>query len=1779
MTQSLLRPFPTAGLGSKHQQPLPHIYPSIMSDHQPAPAPDRVTSMAGSISTDPRASIPPAASNIPTTLPAAAAASEAPPELAPLWMNAVSIKELAGRMIQSGYAKLQELTRSLPNTPEMERKRQLLDYALSQRKEFQKLLVMTKWGRQHKDWQRMMNLHRFIDEQNDAYRRTADGLYFMVDKFKRMAETPVPDVPTAIDVLGTGRYQRLPKVLRGVLPRKPLTKAQTRETLVTLDELIKRRLELEIIPDSMRKNLVIEKGCVTFNVNLFKVSLTLVGKDFSLPWRIVQLETHVKSADSYGGVCPGFMDHQMQYILNSAQVLIEQVQKRKAKPPLSGVVEQSKATSVSASKPPTASRNAPRKPTSTSAPSVAAPKPTVPASSSSNFKDRGKKEKSKDKAKVTVGKDAVDVKGKGNGPRESKEKGKSTATMKVRTMKKDKGQLPATAPLGSEAGDDSKTQTTTTAPITSITPIPTATSSVQPAEATSEHPARASAPKPHNPYAILHLHDFLQKLTLRLQLQMLHMQAIFLSRERWQGALKIEYQQDKEMLRIHFWDHEIPGPDPKTVPAGFKVPHRYNVLEMGIKVEEPLKDPIFETWVRKQKRKFWKHVNTHLVSATVFGDKSRPRRYFDIRCYSVIPDLKGNVQKLDFVNPQTEQKIPLALDPSNLDLERLLNNIAELQSRFTLRRMRNIALGLPINSGLAEIGFITPPPTGGDNAASRDLGSIPGNSLPLSPGRSLDSASSAFKRKRGADDVEASPIMKKGKQDAEGVETAVNKRKRQLEIGHEPSERVGGAQDGQMLFQEQDMELKEWFPTGKAHECIQPELEVTYRPQRTLKIVVDIRTGRIMVLMDGKRGQTIGDIKLMGIEQRLNDHIEETLDILMYMRYSSYIDDIEAWARRLGLRAFRNTPLKAEEDSKIAKLLPLHRIYLRLPTFSEGWIVVAVAPLKQWLTTYGDRPAGSDAKARLNLGVKEDDAIFRIWFMMTKYERRRVKRFGRVKKEMLREIEFITPLSADDVFGREFSGYQGTKPSQMVVNADDGEGSLPRKKIKSLESSIPVKGEAADKDGSRSAELESLDEMLHSWDHLDYETLAKVEAICRLQYGYTRVTTELHMRQVPYEYILGSSLRRFAPEELEIPETRIAGRGMRICIPVDYFAEEEADWRNSILPFGELYISIESNVVRGATSGVTKVPSAKIPFGTPTTVKSAHVLSVCVIKTQLGVPPIEKPASEHFTFEPQSHAITFRFVDVDEIEDCVALLLARMRSIVMMTRLAQQTVRNKRRLEKIGVQFERFDLVTLSLTFGEVVQIKLWWEDGGEEKLPDGTIVAKDGTFRTAFVPQKSIKTTGAKGIPLEMYARIKDFFEEHLNTGRDLAQSLLMLWHMAPSLRLVWQVEQKRNVDAYALASGKPLVKVTVHSLTRVQLVYAEIYSVDFVLHRSGTFAVYDSARSSPKSKDAMQVYSEIPQFYAGAGLTTVLANSVYDASVPAGTRALAVPYGVFFDGPMLELAVTKVDAHLTNITSLMWFNNEAQKRLPATDVKFDIKTETESSVIIRTEARAFYISVNAASKWKVATLAGGEVSGENIRNDLWRIMSDSISAKLNALPPGTNMRPFLMTFVDMLLMWRDPMADLLKLIEFEKKQADENLRLTVEWCLAIPPDAPEYLGQVGTPAFHVQLDMHRMSVLYRFTDTQTNENVLFPLLYNVTTGVLCPWEATPDNDFTQLSEMNNLLYQRLRDDWNKENFLSLLVKMSLTPKIAESMGLPGKLFPIIKQCCKGNLRYLKKK
>ncbi|KAI8372823.1 mediator complex subunit MED14-domain-containing protein [Radiomyces spectabilis] len=233
----------------------------------------------------------------------------------------VSLRALVGKMVQKAYAELMTLTDTLPSMPDIERKRQILQYATFVRKQFLKLYVLVKWADNADDVQMCQNIMAFLANQNLIFQNTVDYLH------KIHAELPAArvrnfDILTAVDVLTTGTYQRMPTKNQDMIPPAKLTDQEVLETFKAMNDVIRvRMLTSEVLPSPMH-HYRIENGRIYFRIeNEFEVSLTLMGPSDNRRWWIVSLDVLVHPVEGGGaaGVDISLNDAQKQRLRNNAQ--------------------------------------------------------------------------------------------------------------------------------------------------------------------------------------------------------------------------------------------------------------------------------------------------------------------------------------------------------------------------------------------------------------------------------------------------------------------------------------------------------------------------------------------------------------------------------------------------------------------------------------------------------------------------------------------------------------------------------------------------------------------------------------------------------------------------------------------------------------------------------------------------------------------------------------------------------------------------------------------------------------------------------------------------------------------------------------------------------------------------------------------------------------------------------------------------------------------------------------------------------------------------------------------------------------------------------------------------------------------------------------------------------------------------------------------------------------------------------------------------------------------
>uniref|UniRef100_A0A8C4GP90 Mediator of RNA polymerase II transcription subunit 14 n=1 Tax=Dicentrarchus labrax TaxID=13489 RepID=A0A8C4GP90_DICLA len=201
-----------------------------------------------------------------------------------------------------GLSTLRIIKSQLPRKTDMERKIEIVQFASRTRQLFVRLLALVKWASNAGKVEKCAMISSFLDQQTILFVDTADRLASLARDALVHARLPSFAIPFAIDVLTTGSYPRLPTCIRDkIIPPDPITKAEKQTTLSQLNQILRHRLVTTDLPPQLA-NLTVANGRVKFRVEgEFEATLTVMGDDPDIPWRLLKLEILVEDKETGDG--------------------------------------------------------------------------------------------------------------------------------------------------------------------------------------------------------------------------------------------------------------------------------------------------------------------------------------------------------------------------------------------------------------------------------------------------------------------------------------------------------------------------------------------------------------------------------------------------------------------------------------------------------------------------------------------------------------------------------------------------------------------------------------------------------------------------------------------------------------------------------------------------------------------------------------------------------------------------------------------------------------------------------------------------------------------------------------------------------------------------------------------------------------------------------------------------------------------------------------------------------------------------------------------------------------------------------------------------------------------------------------------------------------------------------------------------------------------------------------------------------------------------------------
>ncbi|KAI3703653.1 hypothetical protein L1987_73845 [Smallanthus sonchifolius] len=214
--------------------------------------------------------------------------------MAELGQESVEFWTLVSRAAEESYLSLKELVEKSKSSEmsDSEKKISILKYLVKTQQRMLRLNVLAQWCQQVPLIQYCQQLASTLSSHETCFTQAADSMFFMHEGLQQ-ARAPIYDVPSAIEVLLTGSYERLPKCTEDVGIQSTLTEKQQKPVLKKLDAIVRSKLLETALPKEFSEVKIFD-GTVNLCVpGEFKVLLTLGYRGHLSMWRILHLEVLV----------------------------------------------------------------------------------------------------------------------------------------------------------------------------------------------------------------------------------------------------------------------------------------------------------------------------------------------------------------------------------------------------------------------------------------------------------------------------------------------------------------------------------------------------------------------------------------------------------------------------------------------------------------------------------------------------------------------------------------------------------------------------------------------------------------------------------------------------------------------------------------------------------------------------------------------------------------------------------------------------------------------------------------------------------------------------------------------------------------------------------------------------------------------------------------------------------------------------------------------------------------------------------------------------------------------------------------------------------------------------------------------------------------------------------------------------------------------------------------------------------------------------------------------
>eukprot|EP01094_Clydonella_sp_ATCC50884_P019824 TRINITY_DN3966_c0_g1_i2.p1 TRINITY_DN3966_c0_g1~~TRINITY_DN3966_c0_g1_i2.p1 ORF type:complete len:861 (+),score=143.00 TRINITY_DN3966_c0_g1_i2:180-2762(+) len=208
----------------------------------------------------------------------------------------VRLSSIINRILRQCEKDMKDLAQRCAKKDGAARKIEFLMWIEAQRQQFIRLLVLVEWALGEGNTEHCTALYSKLRQREDYLTQMADAMYYMRENLLA-ARAPFYDVSTAVDVLGSGTYLRLPSsIQKRYLPPEVGQSLEPSSVFKRLNNLIYQRLFSSEVPPQF-DTIQVDEGTVKCRVDHeFEVVLTLDGPQ--LPWRLLSLKIFIQGANS-----------------------------------------------------------------------------------------------------------------------------------------------------------------------------------------------------------------------------------------------------------------------------------------------------------------------------------------------------------------------------------------------------------------------------------------------------------------------------------------------------------------------------------------------------------------------------------------------------------------------------------------------------------------------------------------------------------------------------------------------------------------------------------------------------------------------------------------------------------------------------------------------------------------------------------------------------------------------------------------------------------------------------------------------------------------------------------------------------------------------------------------------------------------------------------------------------------------------------------------------------------------------------------------------------------------------------------------------------------------------------------------------------------------------------------------------------------------------------------------------------------------------------------------